>query len=62
VVFNHLQKPLIEVYMNKENLQNQEQQKLENTTKKQWIEPKMEEMEILGGLGISTESSNSRSS
>ncbi len=48
--------------MSKENLQNQEQQKLENTTKKQWIEPKMEEMEILGGFGGSAEASTSRTS
>jgi hypothetical protein len=48
--------------MNKENLQNQEQQKLKNTTKKQWIEPKMEEMEILGGFGSSRELTTSRSS
>jgi hypothetical protein len=43
--------------MNKENLQNQEQKKLENTTKKQWIEPKMEEMEILGGISLGPEGS-----
>jgi hypothetical protein len=57
-----LEKPLIEVYMNKENQQNQEQQKLENTAKKQWIEPKMEEMEILSGAGGTAEASFSRTS
>lgn len=48
--------------MNKENLQNQEQQKLKKNTKKQWIEPKMEEMEILGGaIPLTPESTAGRS-